>query len=222
MKAFFIFIISLCCIGTLSAQNTMGLNFQTFLPTGELKKDSPDMWGGGFALTGAFNLRQSPVYVGGTLDFTRYGSEVRDGYHGIVMGDYRHRRQFEMSRFLAFVRLSPDCDTSFYPYVDFNAGVNYVFTRSVLRDSAIEAPFDAYVDWDDFSFTYGLGAGVEFPLGNDILLDLNFKTLKSSKTEYLTPTSVNYDREQETYILDVQRSRFDSFTFSIGIKAYIN
>lgn len=198
------------------------MNLQAWIPTGELKQDAPEIWGGGFALTGAFNLRQSPIYVGGTLDFNRYGSEVRDGWHGTIMGDYRHRRQFEMTRLLGFVRLSPDCDAGFFPYVDFTAGVNYVYTRSILRDSSIKDAFDAYTDWDDFSFTYGLAAGIEIPLGDEVLLDINFKTLKSGKTEYLTPGTVNFDREQEIYLLDVQRSRFDSYTFSIGIKAYIN
>lgn len=222
MKAFFILLISVCCFATLKAQNTFGINVQAVLPTGELKQDSPDIWGGGFSATGAFNLRQSPIFIGGTLDFTRYGSELRDGWHGSILGDYRHRRQFEMTRLLGFIRLSPDCDAGFFPYVDFNAGVNYIFTRSVLRDSAIEEPFDSYTDYDDFSFTYGIGAGVEVPLGEDVLLDLNFKTLKSGRTEYLTPNSVNYDQVEEAYILEVQQSRFDTFTFSIGIKAYIN
>jgi len=222
MKAFFTLLICLCCIGSVSAQNTMGLNFQALFPTGELKKDSPEIWGGGMALTGAFNLKQSPIYLGGTLDFARYGSEVRDGWHGVVMGDYRHRRQFEMSRFLAFARISPDCDAGFFPYVDFTAGVNYIFTRSILRDGPFRDSFDAYLDWDDFSFTYGLAAGVEIPLGGDVLFDINFKSLKSQRTEYLTPQSVNYNPEQELYILDVQKSRFDTFTFSFGIKAYIN
>lgn len=222
MKAFFTLLIGLCCIGSLSAQNTMGLNFQALFPTGELRKDSPEIWGGGMALTGAFNLKQSLIYLGGTLDFTRYGSEVRDGWHGVAMGDYRHRRQFEMSRFLAFVRISPDCDAGFFPYADFTAGINYIYTRSILRNSALDNPFDHYLDWDDFSFTYGLGAGVEIPLGGDVLLDLNFKTLKSQRTEYLTPESVNYNREQEIYELDIRKSRFDTFTFSFGIKAYLN
>lgn len=200
----------------------MGLNFQAVLPTGELKTDSPEIWGGGVALTAAFNIKQSAVYLGGTLDFTRYGSEVRDGWHGTIMGDYRHRRQFEMSRLMGFIRISPDCDAGFYPYVDFTAGVNYVYTRSILRTNAVNEPFDNYLDINDFAFTYGLGAGIEIPLGNDVLFDLNFKTLKSGKMEYLTPASVNYNGEQEAYILDVQNSRFDNFTLSFGIKAYIN
>lgn len=222
MKAFFSFLFTLCCITSLSAQNTMGLNFQAVFPTGELKTDSPEIWGGGVALTGAFNIKQSPIYLGGTIDFSRYGSEVKDGWHGTIMGDYRHRRQFEMSRLLGFIRVSPDCDAGFFPYVDFTAGVNYVYTRSILRTSAVNEPFDRYLDIDDFSFTYGLGAGIEIPLGNEVLLDLNFKTLKSGKMEYLTPASVNYDREQEAYVLDIQNSRLDNFTISFGIKAYIN
>ncbi len=221
MKSFFSALILLCCAFQLSAQNTIGLNVQGFVPTGELRKDSPGIWGGGFALTGAFNIRQSPIYAGGTLDFTRYGSEVRDGWHGQVLGDVRHRRQFEMTRLLGFIRLSPDCDAGFYPYVDFTAGVNYVYTRSILRDGPLRDAFDHFTDWDDFSFTYGLSAGIEVPLGEDVLLDLYFKSLKSGRTEYLSPSSVNYDRENNEYLLEVQQSKFDSFTFGIGIKAYL-
>lgn len=200
----------------------MGLNFQSFLPTGELKNDSPDIWGGGVALTAAFNLKGSPIYAGGIYDFTRYGSEVRDAWHGQALGDVRYRRQFEIMRLLGFVRISPDCDAGFYPYADFMAGFNYVFTRSILRDSSIAEAFDTFTDINDFSFTYGLGAGMEIPLGGDALLDINFKTLKSGRTQYLTPQSTTYDPGRESYILDIQQSRFDSFSISLGIKFCIN
>ncbi len=200
----------------------MGINLQSFLPTGELKNDAPEIWGGGFAITGAFNLRQSPIFLGGTLDFTRYGSEVRDGWHGQALGDIRHRRQNEMTRFLGFIRVSPDCDAGFYPYVDFLAGLNYVYTRSILRDSPLRDAFDSFFDWDDFSFTYGLGLGMEIPLDDDILLDINFRSLTSNRTRYLTPQSVTYDRGSETYILDIKQSRFDSFSLGIGLKFYID
>ena len=222
MKALYFSCLCLFMSSQVFAQHTMGINFQSFLPTGELRNDSPDIWGGGISVTAAFNLKDSPIYAGGIYDFIRYGSEVRDAWHGQALGDVRYRRQNEMMRLLGFVRISPDCDAGFFPYADFMAGLNYVFTRSILRDSSIAEAFDTFTDVDDFSFTYGLGAGMEIPLGGDVLLDINFKTLKSGRTQYLTPQSTTYDTGTESYILDIQQSRFDSFSIGIGIKFYIN
>lgn len=199
-----------------------GFSLNGFLPAGELKKDSPSIWGAGASVQGAYNINNSPVFVGGILDFVRYGSEVRDGWHGQILGDIRHRRHNELSRLLGFVRVSPDCDTNFFPYVDFMAGMNYIYTRSILRENWIRNAFDSYVEWDDFSFTYGLGFGVEFPLDDHLLLDFNFRTLKSSRTEYLTPSSVNYDPNAEAYNIEVRQSRFDSFSFGFGLKVYLD
>ncbi len=222
MKRLIILFFFLLGVSSLNGQSYGGVSFHTFLPTGELKQDSPQIWGAGFNIQGAYNINQSPVYIGGYLDFTRYGSEVRDGWHGQVLGDIRHRRHNEITRLLTFVRLAPDCNTGFYPYADFMAGVNYVYTRSILRDSALRSSFDNYTDLDDFSFTYGIGAGIEIPLDELILLDINFKSLKSSRTEYLTPSNVNYDSQSQSYLVDISQSRFDSFTFGIGLKFYID
>lgn len=215
----------LFCCGlaiSLNAQHTAGFQLHSFLPSGELKKDSPAIWGGGFGVNAAYNLSNSPIYVGGMFDMTRYGSELRDGWHGEALGDVRYRRHNEMMRLMALIRFSPDCDAGFYPYTDFMAGVNYIYTRSILRESALGEAFDHFVDWRDFSFTYGLTAGVEIPLNETVLLDLFFRTLKSNRTKYLTPNSTTYDRQTESYLLEVRQSRFDSFSFGIGLKFYID
>lgn len=199
-------------------QSTLGFNFYSFLPSGELKNDAPDIWGGGFALEGAGNIRQSPLYIGGQLDLTRYGSELRAGYHGPDLGDIRLRKNFEMARLLGLVRLKPDCGIQFYPYFDFLIGPTYVYTRSTLRDDFFSEAFDRYFDFDDFTVSYGFGAGVEFFIDDDLILDLSFKSMTTGRIEYLTPSTVRYNSSEGFYDLGINSSSFDNLNFGFGLK----
>ena len=92
-------IIPLCLTSSLSAQNKLGLNFQVFLPTGELK-DAAEIGGGGFVLEGIFELKQSPLYVGDLIEYNHFGSKVRQGYYSPNLEDVRIKRNFEALKFM--------------------------------------------------------------------------------------------------------------------------
>ncbi|PIQ47447.1 MAG: hypothetical protein COW03_15080 [Cytophagales bacterium CG12_big_fil_rev_8_21_14_0_65_40_12] len=174
--------LSLFCVGyAAQAQSTLGFNLNGFLPIGELKKDSPEIWGGGFSLDIAVKLKDSPIHVGGRFDVTRYGSEVREGFHGPDLGDIRVRRNNELLGFLGFARVKPLISGNFQPYVDFLGGFNYIFTRSHYRDSAVDEPFDSFIDINDFVLSYGAGGGLEIFLNEILSLDLSFRAVRSSR-----------------------------------------
>ena len=100
----------LCPFG-LIGQSTAGLNVFGFLPSDELKRDAAEIWGGGLGLEAVVNHKETPLYFGGQLDFTRFGSELREGYHGPGLGDVRYRRHYEMIRVMGLVRVKPDFST---------------------------------------------------------------------------------------------------------------
>ena len=198
-------------------QSILGIHLDGFIPTGELKEESPEVWGGGFGVDIALNFKQSPIYLGAQLGFTRYGSEVREGDHG-VLGDVRVRRNNEMGQLLGLIRVVPPVKNNFQPYFDFYCGISYIYTRSVIREDARSEPFEMTLDLDDLVFSYGTGAGMELFLNEELSLDIGFKALKGSRANYLTSKSVSYDSTQEDYQFVIKKSRLDFFSINVGVK----
>lgn len=213
-------LIGLLVSSALFAQHnsTIGFQFQGLLPTGELKKDASEIWGGGFGMDVAFQIKESPIYLGATMNFNRYGSKLRKGYHNENLPDVRFRYHNEVIQFAPLIRFKPETNTRILPYVDFSFGTSYIYTRGRVYDRDINEVVDEFFELDDFVFTYGLGGGIEFLLNEAVSLDIFIRNNFSSRGEYLTPNTIQYDPEIEGYQLDVQQSRFNTFTFGIGVK----
>ena len=203
-------------------QSTFGLNLNGFIPTGELKDDSPEIWGGGLSLDAAFKMKDSPVHLGGVLGYTLYGSEVRKGWHGPGLEDVRVRRNNHLTYMLGLVRLKPEVSQNVQPYVDFVGGFSFIFTSAHFRDRVLEEPWDTVVDLSDFVMNYGFGGGLEVFLDDYLSLDFNVKLIKSSRANYLTPASVTYNTTDDVYEFDIQKSRFNHLNFGVGIKFLIS
>ena len=200
------------------SQSTMGINLQGFLPTGELKKDAPEIGGGGFGFEGTFTIKQSPFHVGGLLEFNHFGSHVREGYHGPDLGDVRVKRNFETYKLMGVFRFKPNCGENIFPYFDLLLGAGNIFTRTNIRESFLEEPIETYFDMDKWAFMYGIGIGNEFFLSDKLILDVFFRTIKSSRIEYLSPKSIQFDPSTDWYNFEVKSSAFDHINFGVGIK----
>jgi hypothetical protein len=212
----------LICNFSMKGQSTIGFNLNGFIPMGELKKDSPEIWGGGFSFEIAAQIKDSPLHLGILTSVIRYGSEVREGNHGQSLGDIRVRRNNEFATMLMFARMKPDVSGNFQPYADFFTGFSYIFTRSNYRDSSLDEPFDSIIDINDFVFNYGAGGGVEFFINEYLSFDINLRALRSARANYLTPQSVYYDSQEEAYIKEIRKSRFNHLSFGFGIKLVLS
>lgn len=204
------------------AQSTFGLSLEGFAPTGDFKQESPELWGAGFGMEVAIQLNNSPIHVGGQFNFIRYGSEVRDGWHGPNLGDVRVRRNNEIFNTLGFVRLKPEVTGRIQPYVDFLTGFSYIYTRANFRDSALEEEWAQNKDLGDFSFNYGLGGGLEIFLDEYVSLDFRMKSLRGTQADYLTSRSVTYNTELEGYDLNIKSAKIQYLTFTVGIKVLLS
>ncbi len=207
---------------SICAQNTLGLNFQAFLPTGELKKDAPEIGGGGFALEGAFSIRQSPIYVGGLIEYNHFGSKVREGYHGPDLENVRVKRNFETVKFMGVFRFKPNCGETIFPYFDLLLGGGNVYTRTNIRESFFDEAFESYFDMDQWVFMYGLGIGNEFFLSDFLILDVFVRTTKSARIDYLSPNGVQFNSATSWYDLETKSSAFEHINFGLGFKLYID
>lgn len=219
-KTFISFLFSLCCIYSVCAQSTIGINLQGFLPTGELKRDAPEIGGIGFGFEGAFTIKQSPLHVGGLLEINHFGSKVREGFHGPSLGDVRVKRNFETAKIMGLIRLKPNCGENIFPYFDLLLGTGNVYTRTNIRESFFEEAFESYFDMDKWAFMYGIGIGNEFFLSEKLILDVFFRTIKSSRIEYLSPESISYDPASNWYNFETKSSAFDHVNFGVGLKFY--
>lgn len=213
-------LIGLLVSSALFAQHnsTLGFQLQGFLPNGELKKDASEIWGGGFGIDAAFQIKESPIYVGASFNFNRYGSKLRKGYHNEFLPDVRFRYHNEFVEFAPLIRFKPETNSRILPYMDFSFGTRYIYTRARVFDRDIGEVVDEFFELDDFVLTYGLGGGLEFLVNEVFSIDVFIRNNFSSRGKYLTPNTIQYDTEIEGYQLDVQQSRFNSLTFGIGIK----
>lgn len=221
-KLFFALTIIALSLPKIQAQSTLGFSINGFLPTGELRNDSPEIWGGGFSTDVAVQIRNSPIHLGGIFSMTRYGSEVREGYHGPDLGDVRVRRNNSFANLSALLRIKPPTKIGVQPYIDFTTGLSYIYTVASFRDSAWDEPWDRVLDQDDFVLNYGLGVGVEIYLNDYLSFDTHLRSTISNRAQYLTPQSVFYDHENEWYDMTVRDSRFNYLTFGIGIKVLLS
>lgn len=204
------------------SQSTIGVNFQGFLPTGELKKDAPEIGGFGLGLEGTFTIKQSPFHVGGLIEYNHFGSQVREGFHGPDLEDVRVKRNFENIKIMGAFRFKPDCGENIFPYFDLVLGPGNVRTRTSIRDSFLEEAFENYIDMDQWAFMYGFGLGNEFFLSDNIILDVFFRTIKSSRIEYFSPDGVQFDTSSNWYTFETRSSAFTHINFGFGIKFLFN
>ena len=218
-----LFIIALFLLGHQAlAQSTIGINFQGLLPTGELKKDAPEIGGGGFGLEGIFSIKQSAFHVGGLIEYNHFGSKVREGYHGPDLEDVRVKRNFEVAKLLGVFRFKPNCGENIFPYFDLLVGTGNVHTRTNIRESFFDEAFERFTELDEWAFMYGFGFGNEFYLSESIILDVFVRTMKSTRIEYLSPDSVEFDPSTNWYNLELKSSAFNHLSFGFGLKFYFN
>lgn len=208
--------------GAAFSQSTFGFGLDAFIPTGDLKNDSPELWGGGFSMESVWQINDSPIHLGGRFSMLRYGSEVRNGWHGPDLGDVRVRRHNELANLMGVLRIKPEVSGMVQPYADFTAGFSYIYTRVRYRDNFLDDGFFHHTELRDFSFNYGLGGGLEIFVDETISIDISARTVRGSRADYFTPESVDYNPELEWYDMTVKSSRFDYMTISIGVKVLLD
>lgn len=221
-KTFYTLILFISISHLAVAQSTVGINFQGFLPTGELKKDAPEIGGGGLGLEGIFTIKQSPLHLGGIFEYNHFGSQVKEGYHGPDLGDVRVKRNFETLKLMGVIRFKPNCGENIFPYFDLQLGAGNIYTRTNIRASQFEEPFETYFDMNQWAFMYGFGVGNEFFLSETIILDIFFRTIKTNRIEYLSPSSIAFDSNSNWYNFEVKSSAFDHINFGLGLKFFFS
>jgi len=180
-----------------------------------------------YGLSGEFfyQLPKSPVSFGVSLEYLEYGSETRvePFSHDIpdVLVDVTTRNSVLTPA--AVVRFSP-VEGLIRPYVEVLAGFNYMFTyTSVHDDSGWSGDIATTTNFDDWTFTYGAGAGVvvraldvRSQQGRTLFslqMEVGLRYSKGNTAEYLTEGSTrtgpgHYHSEPLVSSTDLLKARF--------------
>lgn len=192
------------------------LNFLVGYPQNDFRSNVDRTF---YGLSGEFfyQLPRSPFSIGMSLEYLNYGSETRVEPFGHDIPDVlvhvTTRNSIICSA--AIVRLSP-VKGPFRPYVEALVGFNYLFTyTSVNDDGDWSEDIATTTNFDDWSFTYGAGAGASFRAlevrsqqGQTLFslhMEIGARYLMGNTAEYLREGSIRRERgslRYETLISD--------------------
>lgn len=126
---------------------------------------------------------------------------------------------------IAWIGVGPQIgvpDGRLRPYVNGYAGYSYLATTSSVESSSYyydDEPYFTTTNFDDWSFSYGGGAGVYVPLRRGpqpVSIDLGVRYHNNGEAEYLREGDIR-DNQDGSITLFPVRSDTDLLTFHIGL-----
>lgn len=227
------YFISVCAIflisfSTITKAQQAGINLSLAIPQGEFA-DQVDNLGGG--LSGEFMILspkpKSPIGFGLNIGYYIYGRENRsEPLYNIPEVFVRVSRTNNLINFhLVFELGLPNGRVR--PYVQGLFGGEYLYTETSVSSEATDNPFASTVNYDDWGWSYGVGAGVSILLSGDpvteigaIYLDFKGRYLFGSEATYLKEGSVAVSGQQVRYYPSV--SQTDLLTIHAGVRFALN
>lgn len=213
---------------SISNAQQAGINLSLAIPQGEFA-DHVDNLGGG--LSGEFMILspkpKSPIGFGLNFGYYIYGRENRlEPLYNIPEILVRVSRTNNLINFhLVFELGLPTGRVR--PYVQGLFGGEYLYTETSVNSESTDSPFASSVNYDDWGWSYGVGAGVLILLSGDpvteigaIYLDLKGRYMFGSEATYLKEGSVAVSGQQVRYY--PSESKTDLITIHAGVRFALN
>jgi hypothetical protein len=218
-----------------------GIGFEFAIPHGEFR-DNVDNTGYGVSVFLMVWIPGTPVAIGGSGGVVEYGSEKRETPWSTTIPDVfvDVTTTNKLASGHLFLRLQPTSGF-FRPYVEGLIGLNYLWTRTSVKDQGDGEEIAGTTHLSDLTFSYGVGAGITFrvwspqvqgPLDEDaeellntdasaeeglesfgLFVDVRY--LKGGEADYLTKGSIQIEDGEVEY--DVRHSRTDMVSIRLGI-----
>lgn len=202
-------------------QNYLGGSFTVARPQGEFGDYVEQGFGGDFHYLRALDDR-------GMVALRIDAGMAIYGYERYTVGDdYGYLTDVTTSNNVAWIGIGPQIgvpDGRLRPYVNAYAGYSFLWTSTTIDDDPYyEDPYydDDYsiTEQDDWSFSYGAGAGVYIPVRhgyNPVSIDLGVRYHNNGDAEYLREGDIvgNPDGSVSLYPI---RSDTDLLTYHIGV-----
>lgn len=173
-----------------------------------------------------YEFYAQPIQVGLELSYGVYGTkvEVRNDFYPGYTDDYRLRRNNNYTSGMAVFRFLPSLTSKLTPFIEIQAGANYLYSRFKIRPSIFEEVVEAGRDMQDWAFAYKIGGGVQFPLpgieGGKLELRINYQDGGSMR--FLTKGDTNYlpDKGDGEFDYNPRNSPLQLINASVGIVVY--
>ncbi|MEW5925236.1 MAG: outer membrane beta-barrel protein [Candidatus Zixiibacteriota bacterium] len=201
-----------------------GLNLLLGFPQGDFK-DELNKTGVGIGGEILYSPGKSIFGIGASLGFMVYGHE-------------KSRVPFSPTVPNVFVEVSTDNNIfqghlmlrvqpkngPIRPYGEGLIGLNYLFTKTTIKDEGDSEDIASSTDLDDAVFSYGAGGGVMVNLYSGdptrgklwkLMLDLRLRYLIGGEAEYLKEGSILVEDGQVFY--DISKSKTDMLLAQIGL-----
>lgn len=191
-----------------------------------------DRAGFGATFQGGYQLRNQPVMLGLDLGFLNFGRDRRNESFSLTIPDATVlvENTYNLIHSSFVLRLVPPAG-EIRPYFEGAIGFNYLYTETTIEntDSYLEEPIARSTNFDDFAFSYGVGAGLLIELHSypvidilegttrieRIMLNLMGRYKAGGTAEYLKKGSITVQNGQAFY--DVSRSKTDLFYYTVGV-----
>ncbi len=168
---------------------------------------------------------ERPFTVGLNLGYMVYGeiSERRPLSNTIPDVMVEVNRTNNLANLHLLLQISPFTGTV-RPYIEGLFGGAYIFTTSEVKSESTQITFAESTNWDDFTWSYGAGAGLLLLISKDmaevknLYLDIKARYVYGSEAQYLTEDDITINNNRIIY--SPRRSKTDLLSFHIGVVAY--
>lgn len=196
------------------------------IPVSKLKQEVNNLFFPSISGLILYEFRDHPVQVGLELVYGVYGTkvEVRDDLYPGFTEEYRIRRNNNYTSGMVVFRYLPSVTSKVTPFVEIQAGANYLYSRFKIRPSIFEETVEVGKDMEDWSFGYKIGGGVQFPIpgidGGKLELRLNYQD--GGNMRFLTKEDTNYlpDKGDGEFEYNPRQSPLQLINASVGIVIY--
>lgn len=226
MKKFYYAILISFLLVSVNYGQTFGGSLMLGSPQGDFRTNV-DRLGYGIQVHGTLwsPSNERPFTVGLNLGYMVYGevSERRPLSTTIPDVMVEVNRTNNLANLHLLLQISPFTGTV-RPYIEGLFGGAYIFTTSEVKSESTQIPFAESTNWDDFTWSYGAGAGLLLLISNDmaevknLYLDIKARYVYGSEAQYLTENDIAINNGRIVYF--PRRSKTDLLSFHIGVVAY--
>jgi opacity protein-like surface antigen len=206
-----------------------GITGTLAIPQGPFR-DNVERLGPGINFMFGYQLPNTPFLLGVDAGFVSFGSDERTEQLSPNIPDLRVRirNSYNMGHGQLLLRMQ-GMNPGFRPFMDALLGFNYLYTETTLnnRSSFGEEPVLRDTNFDDWTLSYGLGAGVQIKLSefqtyddvNEVskparlYLTLQTRYMLGDEAEYLNSLSTN----NGNVVYDIRKSRTNLVYIQVGV-----
>lgn len=221
-NSFSLFSLFLLLNFTAFSQNEIaGIHINAGIPTGDLQAEVGSMIFPSISVSGLFQVHKTPIFLGGELGYSRYGTAMTRS-NNIINGtdqNFRIRRNNNAVYLSGVVRVMPETLFWVRPFVEGQFGGIHAYTRSRVRENRISEPLSSGTELADWAMIYQLGGGLMIPLdkSTETFLELRVNYVHTGNMNILTKGDASYN-DQGNVTLSPRNTAFQLIQPSIALK----